>query len=124
MLYLTKEEYFKYRGINLEIELKNSATDNPSNAVEIFLQNVQDDVIMYMDLHYFVDVNNLDAEVMKKALIHQVDYLRRNGDLSLDSDNNTGYVLAPKAYTVLKMNGYANVQTGKDGYNYGNKFKH
>lgn len=122
MSFLTKEYYFKTRGIDLEIELKNSATDNQSNAVQIFLQNVEEDVIMYMQLNFEVDVNHLEPDVMCKVLAHQVDYLRRNGDLSLDSDNKGGYVLAPKAYEILKLYGYANIQTGRSGIYYGNKY--
>jgi hypothetical protein len=122
MAFLTKEHYFKVRGINLEIELKNSATDNPSHAVEIFLQNVEDDVIMYMQQHFEVDINHLEPDVMAKVLTHQVDYLRANGDLSLDSENHTDYVLAPKAFTILKLYGYANVQTGRSAIHYGNKY--
>ena len=121
-MYLTKEKYFEKRGIDLEIEFLNSATDNPSKVVEIFLQNIEEDVILYMQNHFYVDTNNLDKEVMEQALIHQVDYIRRNGDLSLDSDNTKGYELAPKCYQVLKANGYANCQTGKDGFYYGNKY--
>ena len=121
MSYLTKEYYYETRGINLEIEFRNSATDNPSNAVQIFLQNVEDDVIMYMQQHFTCDTTQLEPDVMAKALAHQVDYLRRNGDLSLDSDNNTEYVLAPKTYQILKIYGYANIQTGSD-YAYGSKY--
>lgn len=123
MLYLTKEDYLNTRGINLEIELKNAATDNPSNVVNIFLQNVQDDVIMYMAQHFTCDTTRLEPDVMKQALAHQVDFLRRNGDLSLDSDNNTEYVLAPKTYQILKIYGYANIQTGSD-FTYGSKYKY
>ena len=38
-MYITKEDYFKFSGIDLAIELKGTATDNPSNVVDIFFKS-------------------------------------------------------------------------------------
>lgn len=123
MLYLTKDDYMNIRGIDLSLELRGSATDNESNAVNIFLENLQQDLLEYMQLHFDVDIDNLDPVVMKRVMAHQVDFIRRNGDLSLDYENHTEFVIAPKAFVLLKSQGYANLHTGRSYY-YGNRFKH
>lgn len=122
MLYLTKDDYMNLRGIDLTLELSGSATDNPSKAVDLFLENLQQDLLDYMQLHFDVDIDNLDPIIMKRVMAHQVDYIRRNGDLSLDYENGTGFLIAPKALTLLKIQGYANLHTGRSVY-YGNRFK-
>ncbi len=49
-----------------------------------------------------------DDEAFKKAIMHQIDYIRRNGDLSL-SAVSSGTRLAPNAYQVLKRAGMCNM---------------
>lgn len=55
----------------------------------------------------------------KKGLLHQIDYLRRNGDLSVQAVNQAP-TLAPNAYMAWKNVGMCNVAhknlTGVVGY--------
>lgn len=117
-MYLTRDDYLTMRGIDLEVELRNSATDDPTNAVKIFLQNAEDWLLEYMEENFEVDTNKLDFNVMRKALAYQVDYLRLNGNLTMDREQNG---LSPNAYRILKNNGYANMSTS-GGKPYGFRF--
>lgn len=109
MKYIQKEDYLAATGINLDIEFKNVATDNPSSAVNIFLQNQENMVLEYMQ-NFDVDLDKLDPEVMKKVMIYQVEWVLRNGDLSNDSDY-LGMPISKKGYNLLRLNGYANLKT-------------
>lgn len=109
MKYITKNKYFDATGINLDIEFKNSATDNPTKAVDLFLQRQEDEVLEYMK-NFDVDLDNLDPNVMEKVMIYQVEWVLRNGDLSDDADFNA-MLISKKGYNLLRNNGYANLKT-------------
>ena len=105
--YVNKQMYLDFAGIDLDIELKKGNYDNPTKAVEIFLYRTQEWVYNYIQSHYFHD-DIFDEEAFKKAVMHQVDYIRRNGDLSL-SAVNAGTLLAPNALQVLRLAGMCNL---------------
>ena len=116
MKYITKKDYFKARGIDLTIEFTNVATDNPTKVVDIFLQEVEDFVLQYMQANFETPTEELDPEIMKQVMVYQIDYFRRNGNLTVDADF-TGSALAPNAYRLLRVNGYANIcSDGSKGY--------
>ena len=86
---LTKEDYFEYSGIDLNLELRNMPTDNPSRAVDIFLKNEEQwlkDVLVYFFDNTEEQVENIPKDKMKRALCYQIDYIRRNGLLRYDID--------------------------------------
>lgn len=103
-MYLTKDVYFDKRGIDLDVEFRSGQTDDPANAVDKFLQRVEDFVVEYLEQNYGTKQDQLDAETMQTALIYQVDYLLETGDI-----NNQ--VLCDNAYRVLRNKGYCNLQT-------------
>lgn len=111
-MYITKEDYFKFSGIDLAIELKGTATDNPSNVVDIFLNRVEEWCLDYLQYNYNLQIEKLDVVSFKKGVLHQIDYIRRNGDLSIDGANITR-VLAPNAFMVFRNAGMCNIVTPK-----------
>jgi hypothetical protein len=115
-MYITKKDYFDARGIDLEIELKGSVTDNPSKKVEIFISQIEEWLINYLASKYdfnegMILATALQESAFKKAVIYQIDYIRRNGNLSVDSEN-TKQVLSPDAYNVLFNAGFCNILRG------------
>ena len=99
--YVTKQDYFTFTGIDLDIEFKNSQTDNPGNAVKIFLQQQQDWLYTYM--HRKFDISkwseDWDDDVFSDALKWQIKHVLRYGeDDKLDN----------MAYQILRRNGLAN----------------
>ncbi len=119
-MYITKKDYFDKRGIDLEIELKGSVTDNTSKKVEIFISQIEEWLINYLASKYdfnegMILATALQESAFKKAVIYQIDYIRRNGNLSVDSEN-TKQVLSPDAYNVLYNAGFCNILRG---YTYG-----
>jgi hypothetical protein len=116
-VYLTKQNYFDFSGIDLQIELNSSNTDNPSEIVDIFLSRVENWCLDYLFMTFGVSTTQpldqddepiFNVEAFKKGILHQIDYLRRNGDLSIQSINN-GPKLAPNAYMVWKNAGMCNI---------------
>ena len=103
-MFLTKDIYFQKRGIDLDIEFRGSRYDNESNAANIFLQQEEDFVCDYLALNYGVKKEDLNPDIMQKALIYQVDFVLESGEV-----NNQE--LCANAYMVLRNAGYCNIQT-------------
>jgi hypothetical protein len=111
------EEYYNFAGIDLEKELNSANYDNTSDYVDIFITRVEDWCEEYLFMKYGVSkdypkdkdgVPIFNEVAFKKGLLYQIDYLRRNGDLSIQAVNE-GKVLAPNAYMVWKNAGMCNV---------------
>lgn len=118
-MYLTKDIYYKKRAIDLEIEFKSGRYDNPSNAVNVFLQKTEDWMLEYLFANYNTKQDELDPDIMQQAMIYQVDFELENGTLHNDIDNSSK-ALAPAAYQILRSHGYCNLQTnGSRPYNFG-----
>jgi hypothetical protein len=116
-IYLTQQDYLDFSGINLSLELQGSNYDNPSDMVDIFLKRVEDWCLDYLFMKFGVSTTYpkgedklpiFDAVAFKKGLLHQIDYLRRNGDLSIQAVNQAPE-LAPNALMVWKNAGMCNV---------------
>lgn len=103
--YVTKQDYFDFSGIDLDIELRKSNSDNPSKAVDIFLTRVENWCLDYLEHHYFV--NDIDEEYFKKGVLHQIDYVRRHGEISINTGSDIK-VLSPDAFKAFKAGGMAN----------------
>ena len=118
-MYLTKDVYYQKRAIDLEIEFKTSRYDNPSNAVDIFLQSTEDWMLEYLFANYNVTKDELDDNVMQQAMIYQVDFNLENGMLNNDKDLSN-QALAPAAFQLLRSRGYCNLTTnGSRPFNFG-----
>jgi hypothetical protein len=115
--YIDWQDYYNFSGIDLEKELISSNYDNPSDFVDIFITRLEDWCEDYLFMKYGVSplypttkegVPIFDLNAFKKGLLHQIDFLRRNGDLSIQAVNE-GKVLAPNAYMVWKNSGMCNL---------------
>ena len=130
--YITADEFKDYTGIDLSAELKD--TSNPSNKVNAFIKRVEDRMEVYMNAHFFKNVSqlypcfsNYQKDQYKLALIEQVYYVFKNGDIYSDSgyDPEKGIVaskhalseitIAPAAKDHLRMCGLWTGHIGNGG---------
>jgi hypothetical protein len=123
-IYVTKQDYYEWSGIDLALELKGSNYDNISDAVDIFLFRVETWCLDYLTHYYRVTITDpkdrqgnpiFDVDAFKKGVLHQIDYLRRNGDLSIQAisiarnTTSTAPLLAPNTLMVWKNAGMCNI---------------
>lgn len=98
---ITKQDFFNFSGINLDIELKKSRSDNPTRAVEIFLQRNEDFVLEYLESHYLFDRDDdYDTDAFNRALLYQVEYRLSHGE-----DGRLG----PSALWILRKAGMCEI---------------
>ncbi len=109
---ITKKDYLEFSGIDLDIDLKKSNYDNPTRAVEIFIERTKDWCETFLKTYYAWDGIDGDEAYLKKGILHQMDYLRRNGDLSVQADVDKKF-LAPNAYMQFKLGGFCNIAVGR-----------
>ena len=114
--YVTKDDYFTFAGIDLAIELKKGNTDNPSMAVDIFLTRVEEWCLDHLNQNYRITPTSdeWDAVYFKKGVLHQIDYIRRNGELSIEAANGLR-LLAPNAFTQFQLGGMTNIAPVRHG---------
>lgn len=107
---VTKDDYFKSRGIDLTKEL-NGSTDNPSAEVNLFLLNQEIWLKNYIELNFEpcgIDNEDFINNALKEALMSQIDYALIHGNKSITNDQLSSNVLAPNTFIILKKNGMAN----------------
>lgn len=107
---VTKDDYFKSRGIDLTKEL-NGSTDNPSAEVNLFLVNQEIWLKNYIELNFEpcgIDNEEFINNALKEALMSQIDYALIHGNKSITNDQLSSNVLAPNTFIILKKNGMAN----------------
>jgi hypothetical protein len=109
-IYITKQNYYDFSGIDLQLELKGSNYDNIGDMVDIFLSRLETWMLEYLESNYYMKIDNEDfnQEAFIKSCLYQIDYLRRNGDLSVQAVN-TAPLLSPNSKMVLKNAGMLNV---------------
>lgn len=112
-VYVTKQDYLDFAGVDLDLELDKSKYDNPGKAVEIFIRRTTDWMYDFIQTRYFNDT--FDETAFKKAIMHQIDYIRKNGDTSLSAVSNATK-LAPNAYNVLHWAGMCNAWSPNSFY--------
>lgn len=97
--YVTKDDYLKFAGIDLDLELKKTNYDNPTGAVDIFITRIEDWCKDYLYSKYFTNDDNFEATYFKKGVLHQIEYTLKNGE---------GDILAPKAFQQFQLGGMCN----------------
>ena len=131
--YITADEFREYTGVDLEAELRD--TSNPSNKVNAFLKRIEDRMEVFMNTHFFKNVQeewpcftDFQKEHYKLALIEQAYYVFKNGDIYSDSgyDPDKGIVaskhalseitIAPAAKDHLRMTGLWCGHIGQKGF--------
>ena len=102
--YVTREEYLKFKGIDLQKELQDN--DNKSNKVDTFIKDLTDFVMGRLVRDYAcndLNVNVMDFAALKEfrrihfheGMIEQIEYILNNGLLHQDSGviSETGQIL-------------------------------
>ena len=131
--YITADEFREYTGVDLEAELRD--TSNPSNKVNAFLKRIEDRMEVFLNSHFFKNVNELYPRFSneqkyhyKLALIEQAYYVFKNGDISTDSgyDPERGIIiskhakneitLCENAKNHLRMTGLWSAHIGSGGF--------
>lgn len=108
MVKVTANDYFEFKGITLEMELMNSPSDNKSKQVEIFISNITNFVYEYMEDNFVRQKYEPNRdEVIKKAILYQMEHFLEHGNLSLYNPDKLP-ILSPNAYRVLKNAGLGN----------------
>lgn len=102
-MFITKDDYLKFDGIDLEIELPSD--DNEKGKVERFINEVEMFVFNKLRTYGFKreDVNERNIQDVKFALLYQVRRFLKEG-----RDN----VLDPMAWEQLHLAGIVNIIRG------------
>ena len=87
---ITLDDFRDWSGIDLQAQLKGD--DNPSNTAQAFLDRVTYRLETYVDAQFYRNVANeypsftaYQKEHYKHALLEQILYVFKNGDISADS---------------------------------------
>lgn len=97
---ITKQDYYNFTGIDLDIELKKSKYDNRSQAVEIFLRRIHTWCVDYLATNYAYTLTDEDVTEFNRGVLHQVEHELKNG--------HNG-VLATNAKTIWQRAGFMNI---------------
>lgn len=89
--FVNAEDYFNLTGIDLNYQLR--ANENESNKVNCFLRDVEDTLLTRLDIMFCRKViwdrwdrlTEEQRESIQMAILKQVEYTIRNGDLFTDS---------------------------------------
>ena len=86
--FVTPDDFFNYTGRDLRAILK--PNDNISNSAELFLKNIEDDLMFRVDklsfrLYPWDNLCQYQLDCMKRAVIKQAEYVLRNSDIMTDS---------------------------------------
>ena len=88
--YITPDDFKDYFGIDLDLELKNSA--NPSNTADAFLLRIENRIAGFLDAQFYRQVDKeypQFTDYQKKhyalALLEQAKYVYKNGEIAEDS---------------------------------------
>ena len=102
-MFITKDDYLKFDGIDLDIEMPDD--DNSKGKVDRFINEVEMFVFNYLRKHNFTreDVNENNIQDVKFALLYQVRRFLKEG-----RDN----ILDPMAWEQLHIAGIVNVIRG------------
>lgn len=92
--YITPDDFKQYFGIDLDLELRNSA--NPSDTAEAFIMRIEDRIASFIDAEFYRKVDeeypmftDYQKQHYAKALLEQAIYVFKNGDISVDSGYDT-----------------------------------
>lgn len=124
--YVSKEEYTRVTGIDLEAELTSMvSSDVTDSIVERFINGVEEWCKSRLQERYAFDGTINDGnqtERFKKGVIYQIQYILRNGNISNDSGfiSATGQIidtylldkigLSSNAFTEFRLGGMANLR--------------
>ena len=126
--YITKEEYLKFKGVDLSTELQNN--DNHSNKVNRFIQDITNYVMDWLvknyacnelnrEIHNFSDLKEFRRKRFHYGMLEQIEYVLNNGLLHQDSGVNTEtgqimdfskVVISPSALNQFRLGAFCNIE--------------
>lgn len=96
--YVTKDDYYNFTGIDLDIELKSANTDNPTAAARIFIRRVTNWFYNKLQSDFTIEDDNWDDDIFKQAILYQMEHIIDKGT----------WIIADSAYEELHNNGIVN----------------
>lgn len=105
--YITRDLFYEFSGIDLDIQLKNSRSNNPTLAVAIFCKNIQTWFYTKISMLYMIESENWNDDTFTKALLWQMKYISKNGEDEKISE---------MAYNILHETGMINPQSEERYY--------
>lgn len=107
--FATPQDYENYFGENLSALFDNKSS-NPSNYVDLLLMQVEDRIITWVNANTFrlypwENLNDYQKECMCMAIIIQLNYIIRNGNLTYESgiDNERGVILPIEVIRTVEI---------------------
>ena len=115
-MYIKKEDYLYFSGVDLDIEFKSGNYDI-EDSVNMFLKKVESRTINFLKNHYdnlnFENKINANLERFKEGLLWQVDFTLANGELFNNADRNVNLItISPDAFNIFQSIGLCNVIRG------------
>lgn len=123
---VTNEDYLQYTGVDLNAELTSMAiNDVGDNPAPRFISGVEDYCKEELMFNYSWNgefATDYQKAQFKKGVIHQIQYILRNGSISVDSGYNAqnGTIvprsellkigMAPNAFRAFRLGGMANIR--------------
>ena len=113
-MYVTKDEFLKFSGIDLELEFKNGNYDI-DDTVQMFINKVETSAIEILKDRY--DNFNLDANIQnnldkfKEGMMWQINYILDHGELYNNSEAHPSKYLSPTALMVWRNIGMCNLRS-------------
>lgn len=104
---VTLKDYLDFRGINLDIELKGSATDNPTRNTEIYISKITEFVKDYIKEHYVKPRYEVESytDLLKKIILYQIEYMIEVGNIEVVNLDKMK-LLSDNGSRLLKNAGY------------------
>ena len=121
--YITRDDYLAKKGIDLNVEIQDD--DNASRKVTRFIEDITDWIIDLLvhkyganELRHWNELSEWRQKRFRDGVIEQIEYVLRNGLISLDSGINkdTGMIndysrlfIAPNAYRKFFLGAFCNI---------------
>ena len=97
--YIDNDDYRNFAGIDLQFEMKDSATDDPTRKVDLFLKNTQTWFYQHIQTHF--EISSWDDDTFIEALLWQVKHILKYGEDEEIDDT---------AYNIMHESGMINPQ--------------
>lgn len=107
--YINRDKVYNFCGIDLNFELKDSATDNPTQKVVFFCKNLTTWTYAYFQSHFDINDDNWTDALFTEALLWQVKYVLKHGENEKLSD---------MTYNIMHENGIINPSQQERIYRY------
>lgn len=103
---VSKQDYFNFSGEDLDNLFRVENSDNPSNAVNIFISRVQHQLLEELKANYLVTDRMLrnKQEILRQAIIYQIEYFLLVGSIYIDNPEQKS-LLSQSAINILRIGG-------------------